>query len=296
MPWDQAFWTETINEIQSSLSTWLPAILGALLLLLVGWLVARISQAVVARLLHRLGLDRLAERTGIAQGLTTIGVQSTLSYLLARITYWLILIFFILLALGALGLTDVVTSALNSFFVFLPRLVAATVIFLLGAFIARIFGDAITAITLQSGIPSGRVLGQAVRYSLLLVVVVLALDELGVQTTILTTIIIITVAAVALGLALAFGLGNRQLAQSIMAGFHAREEFNPGQTLTVGDYTGRLVRIGATKALLETSEGQISLPNVVLLDKVVRLRPEDETAVVVEDAQAANESQEEAGK
>ena len=296
MPWDQAFWTETINEIQSSLSTWLPAILGALLLLIIGWLVARISQAVVARLLHRLGLDRLAERTGIAQGLTTIGVQSTLSYLLARITYWLILIFFILLALGALGLTDVVTSALNSFFVFLPRLVAAMVIFLLGAFIARIVGDAITAVTLQSDIPSGRVLGQAVRYSLLLVVVVLALDELGVQTTILTTIIIITVAAVVFGLALAFGLGNRQLAYGIMAGFHAREEFNPGQTLSVGDYTGRLVRIGATKTLLETSEGQISLPNVVLLNEVVRLRPEDETAVVVEDAQAANDSQEEAGK
>jgi small-conductance mechanosensitive channel len=295
MPWDQAFWTETINEIQSSLSTWVPSVLGAILLLLVGWLVARIIQAVIARLLHRLGLDRLAERTGIARGLTTIGWQRTLSYLLARITYWLILIFFILLALGALGLTDVVTSALNSFFVFLPRLVAAMVIFLVGAFIARIVGDAVTAMTLQSDIPSGRVLGQAVRYSLLLVVVILALDELGVQTTILTTIIIVTVAAIALGLALAFGLGNRQLAHSIMAGFHAREEFTPGQTLTIGDHTGRLVRIGATKALLDTSEGQISLPNIVLLNEVVRLRPEAETAVE-EDAQATVDSQEEAGQ
>ena len=99
----------------------------------------------VVRLLRRLGLDRLADRTGIARGLTNFGVESTLSYLLARTIYWLILIFFILLALGALGLTEVVTSALNSFFAFLPRLVAATVIFLAGAFIARIVGDAITA-------------------------------------------------------------------------------------------------------------------------------------------------------
>lgn len=295
MPWDQAFWNETINELQSSLATWLPALLGALLLLLIGWLVARLGQALIGRLLHRLGLDRLADRTGIDRGLTTIGVQSTLSYLLARITYWLILIFFILLALGALGLTDVVTSALNSFFAFLPRLVAAMIIFLVGAFVARIIGDAITAMTVQSNIPSGRVLGQVVRYSILLVVVILALDELGVQTTILTTIIIVTVAAVALALALAFGLGNRQLAHGIMAGFHAREEFDPGQTLTVGDYTGRLVRIGATKALLETSEGQISMPNVVLLNEVVRLRPGDESALV-EDAPAAGDSQEETGQ
>ena len=269
--------------------------MGALLLLIVGWLVARIGQALIVRLLRRLGLDRLADRTGIARGLSTIGSQNTLSYVLARITYWLILIFFILLALGALGLTDVVTSALNSFFAFLPRLVVATAIFLVGAFVARVLGDAVTAMAVQSNIPSGRVLGQAVRYSLLLVVVILALDELGVQTTILTTIIIVTLAAVALGLALAFGLGNRQLAHGIMAGFHAREEFKAGQELTVGDQSGRLLRIGATKALLETSEGQISIPNVVLLNEVVRLRPGDESNVM-EDSRAADVSQEESGQ
>jgi small-conductance mechanosensitive channel len=295
MFWDQAFWAETIDEIQSSLSTWLPAILGALLLLLLGWIVARIGQAVIVRLLRRLGLDRLADRTGITRGLTTIGVQNSLSYVLARLTYWLILIFFILLSLGALGLTEVVTSSLNSFFAFLPNLVVATAIFLVGAFIASVIGDAITAMTIQSNIPSGRVLGQAVRYSLLLVVVILALDELGVQTTILTTIIIVSVAAVALGLALAFGLGNRQLAHGIMAGFHAREEFSTGQSLTVGDYSGRLVRIGATKTLLETSEGQVSIPNVVLLNEVVRLRPSDDKAAE-ENTQAATDSQEETSK
>jgi small-conductance mechanosensitive channel len=295
MPWDQAFWNETIKQIQSSLSAWMPALLAALLLLLVGWLVARISQAVITRLLRRLGLDRLADRTGIAQGLATLGVKSTLPNLLGRIAYWLILVFFILLAFGALGLTDVVTSALSSFFIFLPSFVGATIIFLVGAFIARVVGDAVTAVTARSNISSGRVLGQAIRYSLLLVVVILALDELGVQTTILTTIIIVTVAAIAFGLALAFGLGNRQLAHSIMAGFHAREEFNPGQILSVGDHTGRLVRIGATKALLETEDGQISLPNIALLNEVVRLRSEDETAVV-ENAQVANDSEEEAGQ
>ncbi len=295
MPWDQTYWIDTINQIQSSLSSWLPALLSALLLLLFGWLVARISQAVVVHLMRKLGIDRLAERTGIDRGLTTIGGQSNLSYLLARTTYWLILIFFILLALGALGLTEVVTSTLNSFFSFLPRLIAATVIFLVGAFIARIVGDAITAATLKSNMSSGRILGQAVRFCLLLVVVILSLDELGVQTTILTTIIIVTVAAVALGLAIAFGLGNRQLAHSIMAGFHAREEFNPGQTLTIGDHTGYLVRIGTTKTLLQTSSGQISIPNVVLLNEIVRYPPEDKNARM-DEAQAANDSQEQPDK
>lgn len=287
MPWDQTFWIETIKQIQSSLSTWLPTILTALLLLLVGWLVARVSQAVIANLMRRLGLDRLAERTGITRGLATIGVQSNLSYLVARTAYWLILIFFILLALGALGLTEVVTSALEGFFTFIPRLVAAMVIFLIGAFIARLIGDGITAMTEQSNISSGRMLGQAVRYSILLVVVSLSLDELGVQTTILTTIIIVTVAAVAFGLAIAFGLGNREVAHSIMAGFHAREEFSPGQTLTVGDHTGCLVQIGATKTLLETSDGQVSLPNVVLLNEIVQLPPEDKTTQI-DDAQVTN--------
>jgi hypothetical protein len=295
MPWDEAFWIDIINQIQSSLSVLLPAILGALLLLLVGWLVARLSQAVLARLLRKLGLDRLAERTGIAQGLITVGAGRNLSNLIARTTYWLVLIFFILLAIGTLGLTEVVTSALNSFFAFLPRLVAATVIFLVCAFIARIVGDAITALTMQSNISSGRVMGQAVRYSILVVVVILSLDELGVQTNILTTIIIATVAAGALGLALAFGLGNRQLVHNIMAGLHAREEFNLGQTISVGEHSGRLIHIGGTKTLLETNDGQISLPNVVLLNEVVQIHPEVNHAVM-EYSRAANDTQEHPGK
>jgi small-conductance mechanosensitive channel len=276
MPWDQEFWTDTIDQLLDSLSSWLPAIAGALLLLIAGWLVARLSQSILVRLLRRIGLDKLAERTGIARGLVTVGSQRTLSYLLARTTYWLILVFFVLLALGALGLSDVVTSALNSFVVFLPHLVAATVIFLAGAFIARIAGDAVTAVALQANVATGRVLGQAIRYSVLLVVLILVLDELGVQTTILTTIIIITIGAVGLGLALAFGFGNRELAHGIMAGFHAREEFNPGQQITVGQHSGRLVRIGATKALIDTEDGQVSVPNIVLLNEVVQLHPANE--------------------
>jgi small-conductance mechanosensitive channel len=218
-----------------------------------------------------------------------VGIQSNLSQLLAKITYWLVLIFFILLALGALGLTDVVTTALNGFFEFLPRLVAALAIFLVGAFISRVIGDTIIAVTTQSNMPTGRILGQAVHYSILLLVAILALDELGVQTTILTTIIIITIGALALGLALAFGLGNRQLANSLMAGFHAREEFTPGQMLVVGDYRGQLVRIGATKTLLETSSGPVSIPNELLLNEVVRLHPAETSAAGVDQATSPGE-------
>ena len=90
MPWDETFWIETINQIQSNLSQWLPAIVGAMLLLLIGWLVARISQALIGRILRKLGLDSLAERTGITKGLNTIGTHSNLSYILARSAYWLI--------------------------------------------------------------------------------------------------------------------------------------------------------------------------------------------------------------
>lgn len=258
-------------------------------------MIARLIQAILVRLLRCLGIDRLAERTGISSGLTSIGLQNTLSFLLARITYWLILLFFILLALGALGLSDVVLTTLNSFFAFLPRLVTATIIFLVGAFIARIAGDAISAVSLQANVPSGRVLGQAVRYSILLVTLILALEELGVQTTILTTIVLIIVAAVGFGLALAFGIGNRRLAHSIMASFHAREEFVQGQLLTVGQYTGGLVRIGATKTLLDTGSEQVSLPNIILLDKVVRLQPNDES-VAAEDNQQTSPAPQEAGQ
>lgn len=270
MPFDPEFWTETLGTIVSDIVAWLPSLLGALLWLLLGWIVARLLQFILSNLLRRVGLDRVAERAGATQVLTNAGLNPSASYLIARVVYWLVLLVFVLAAAESLGLQGVVET-LRTVIAYVPNILAAALILLLGSLIARLLGDAVGALAVQSGLSSGVIVGQAVRYILLIFVGILTLGQLGIQTTLLTTVIIVLITAIALSLALAFGIGSRDLARNIMAGMHAKETFVIGQQLQVREQTGQLVSIGPVKVTIETQNGLISFPNSVLIEEEVAI-------------------------
>ena len=275
MPWTAEFWTTTLNNIVTDVTTWLPRLLGALVLFVVGWIVARLMQFILAGLLRRLGADRLAERAGVTRFLANVGLDTSIANLLAQVIYWLILFVFILAAVESLGLSGV-SETIGNLINFLPSVLAAAIILLLGALIARVLGDAVGAMAVQSGVTTGPVLGQAVQYVLLIFAVILALEQLGVETMLLTTVAVALISATALALALAFGLGNRELARNIMAGFHAQELFATGQNVMVGSYNGRLIAIGTVKSIIETEAGQVTVPNSTLIDEAVVIQTASE--------------------
>jgi small-conductance mechanosensitive channel len=270
MPWETEFWTENLNRLVADVLTWLPALGAALLLLVGGWVVARLVQALLGGLLHRLGLDRLGESAGANKVLQDLGLEAELSRLLARFVYWIILLVFVLAAADTLGIHQV-TDTLRLLVAYLPRVLAAILILLFGSLVGRLVGNGVGAMADRSGVRGGMATGQMVRYVILVFVAVLALDQLGVETTLLVATATALVAAVALALAVAFGWGSRELARNIMAGFHAREEFTAGQRLAVRGHTGRLVGIGAIRTQLETEAGLVSLPNSVLTEEEVVL-------------------------
>lgn len=268
MPSLTELWTQIVEQFQSVTASALPPVLAALLLLLVGWLLALLGRAIVSGLLRRVGLDRLAERLGAEQALSQLGIERPVSSILGRVAYWFILLIFVLAAANRLGLVGV-TEALRIFIGYLPSVLAASLILFLGLVLGRFLGNAVGTFAEQAGVSGGRVLGETVRFSVIALTVILAMEQLRLETRLLSTIVLIVVAAVALAMGLAFGLGSRGLAHSIMAGFHAREAFKPGQRLAVRNHTGQLVQINAAQAVLETEDGYVSLPNTVLLEEEV---------------------------
>jgi Mechanosensitive ion channel, conserved TM helix len=270
MPFDPQFWVNLWEETLVSIVVWLPNLFGALALLLIGWLVARLVQFIIGGLLRRLRLDLLTERVGVSRLLSNAGLDPSASNLLARLAYWLILFVFVLAAAESLGLVGI-AEMLNRLVAYLPNVLAAALILLLGSLIAQVLGDALGKIATQAGVAAGAVLGQAVRYTLLVFAMILALDQLGIQTSLLTIAASTLLIATALALAVAFGLGSRDLARNIMAGFHARESFEEGQQLSVRGHSGQLVNIGTTKSEIRTRKGTVSLPNSVLMEEEVTI-------------------------
>lgn len=270
---DANFWMQIFSQIIAGMLAWLPNLVGALVLILLGWVIARLAQLIVGGLLRRLRLDQLAERAGLRRLLDDAGVASPVTHLIAILVYWLILLLFIVAAAESLGLTAV-GQTLISLVTYLPNVLAAALIVLLGGLLARLVGEALSALAIQSGIAAGPALGQLVRYVLVVFVIILALEQLGVETTLLITATMALIGATALALALAFGIGSRDLARNIMAGFHAKDAFALGQHVRLRGYSGQLVNIGPVKSVLETEAGLVSLPNFALIEEDVTIVPD----------------------
>lgn len=268
MPFEPQFWTGLWEDTIGAIVMWIPSLLGALALLIIGWLVARLAQFIVRGLLGRLRLDALTERVGISRTLSNAGMDSSVSSLLARLAYWLILFVFILAAVESLGLIGF-ADTINQLVGYLPNVLAAALILLLGSLIAQVVGDAMREMTTRAGVTAGPALGQVVRYTLLIFAAILALAQLGIQTDLLIIAASSLLVATSLALALAFGIGSRDLARNIMAGFHAKESFEEGQRLNVRGHSGELLSIGTAKSLIKTSKGTVSLPNSVLMEEEV---------------------------
>lgn len=276
MPFDPQFWTNLWEETLGSIFMWLPNLLGALVLLLVGWLVARLVQFIIGGLLRRLRLDSLTERVGISRMLSNVVLDPSMVNLLARLAYWLILFVFVLAAAESLGLIGV-TEMLNRLVGYLPNVLAAALILLLGSLVAQVIGETLGKMTTQAGVTAGSALGQVVRYTLLAFAIILALGQLGIQTDLLTIAASALVVATALALAIAFGFGSRDLARNIMAGYHARETFDEGQQLSLRGHSGQLMTIGTVKSMIKTRKGLVSLPNSALTEEEVTVLETKET-------------------
>ena len=268
MPFDPQFWTDLWEETLGAVVMWLPNLVGALVLLVIGWLVARFVQFLIGSLLRRLKLDVLTERVGISRTLSNAGMDSSVSNLMARLAYWLILFVFVLAAAESLGLIGIVET-LNQLVGYLPNVIAAAIILLLGSLIAQVIGDALREMAIRADIAAGPLLGQVVRYTLLTFTIILALAQLGIQTDLLIIAVSSLLIATSLALALAFGIGSRDLARNIMAGFHAKESFKEGQELDIRGHSGKLISVGTVKSLIKTDKGMVSLPNSALMEEEV---------------------------
>lgn len=275
MTWDPQVWIEIITsaltEMLNRVAAFLPNLVGALLVLLVGWLLAWLAQRVARRLLAQVGFDRLARQAGVTDALERASVTTSASHLAGRIIYWLLLLTFLMVAVESLGLTAA-AAALRALVAYLPRVLGAAIVLVGGALLGQFLGKGAQALAAGSGVEFHAALGRAVQYTVLAMAAILAVDQLGLNTTLLNDVLgnLLTVAGA--GLALAFALGSRDAVRNLLAGFYAKELFEIGQMVEVDGHRGTLEAIGPLKAIIATAEGNanITVPNAALMDKTVK--------------------------
>jgi small-conductance mechanosensitive channel len=165
---------------------------------------------------------------------------------------------------------EAVATLLEDLLVFLPSIIAALIVFLLGGIVARFTGNLVSTLATGVGIGNGARLGRIVQYLVSLFVVILALGVLGIDTSILVTALTIFIAAFGLALGLALGLGARQIVFHVLAGYYLRQRFPVGQPIAVDQVRGEVGGVGGVNTLVTTAEGTVVMPNGQLLESVVQ--------------------------
>ncbi len=207
----QALLLSTTAALMTFLS-FIPALIGALLLLLVGWLLSDAVARLVSTVLRRLGFDTVAQRTGATNFIALTGARDpSASRIMGELARWFIRLIFIELAAEALHLQAVVTL-INQIVLFLPNLAVALIVIMVGALIANFVAALVSGSAGEVGFRNPNLLAWLARAAILTLAVIIALSQIGVAAAIVDTLFIGLVGAAALAVGLAFGLGGQEVA------------------------------------------------------------------------------------
>jgi hypothetical protein len=190
-------------------------VLGFVVVLIVGWLVAAVIARAVLKLLQVVRFDHLAERSGLAGFVRGLGASTGPSAFVASLAQWFVRLITLVVAFDTLGL-PAVSGVLQQLLLWLPNLVVALVVLVLGGLAARALGNLVRASTAEAGFSNPDLLASVARGAVLAFAVVVAVNQIGIAQTLINTLLVGVVGALALAAGLAFGLGGRDKAAQIL--------------------------------------------------------------------------------
>jgi len=206
---------ESLEQAWTQLASYLPRIVGAVVMLVLGWVVAKFIRRLAIRIFRLLRVDVLAERSGVEDFLVQGGVKLTAVTILANLLYWLIILTVVLAALIVLGL-PAAAELFNRIILYIPNVIVAALVLMFGSLFARLVKGAVYAYVNNVGVEGATAVSAAAYWAVLVFVVSVALEQLSIGGQILISAFQIAFGALCLALALAFGLGGREWAGKIL--------------------------------------------------------------------------------
>lgn len=269
-------WTHSLISAMTALWTkvagFIPNLFVGMILVLLGFVVAKLLDTLLSKLLGKLGLDRLMAGTGLTKLLGRAGIQVPVSTLIGKIVYWFVLLIFLVSAAESLGL-ERVSATLDVLALYLPKVFGAALVLLAGVLLAQLVSGVVRGAAEGVGLDYAHGLARIAQGLVIIISISVAIGQLEVKTDLLNNVIAIILISVGLAVALALGLGSREIAGQILAGIYVRELYQVGQQVQVGEVEGQIEEIGTVKTILLTDAGElVSVANRTMLEQRVSSR------------------------
>ena len=202
---------DPVRQMLTKILSYLPVLLGALIILIVGWIVAKTIRRMVDWLLKTARFDTLADKTGISEILRKGDLEISAREVLSNLVYWLVIIMVLVMAVDALGLPKA-SDVLASLFAYVPKVITALLVLVVAMFLARFVSGIVRTAAGNADLPKPEIFAAVSRWAIIIFAVTISLGELGIAPFLVATTFNIILGGVCLALSLAFGLGGKDAA------------------------------------------------------------------------------------
>ena len=261
--------SQAFGDLVNSTIAAIPKVTVGILLVIAALVTAKLIEKVLRYALTKVRFDKLVGTVGIDRALQRLGIRQELTILIPRITYFLVLLLLAKTAVDALGLVAI-SNAIGSFFAYLPNIIAALLLLILGSTVGQFAGQTVAQSAESSGIDFAPALGKLVSGIILFVCAMMAIAQLKIDTDIVRIVTSFVLGGAALAFGLSFGLGTRDIVRNVAAGFYARKILVIGKPLEVAGQQGVLRAITATHVILQSDGRDTTLSNATVLDQIAK--------------------------
>lgn len=262
-----------INTFQTLINQFVdfvPKLVGALVVLLIGILVAKTTAAIVSRVLKKVGFDKIGARLNDIDFIRQLQTEINLSEIVAQVLYYFILLVFITAAAETLGISAI-TGMVLSLVNFIPKVVAAAIMLQIGILVADALKKAVITLCQTFKVASGKLLGMIVFFFFLIITIISALGQAGINTELLESSFNLLIGGLIFAFAVGYGIASRDVMANILSSFYSKDRFREGQIIQIDDVKGAIVSIDSTSLTLQTGETTTIFPLQTLQSRKVEI-------------------------
>ncbi len=247
-------WELTVEALTKTFETFgtaIPKILGALIILLVGWIVARIISRVVRKALELAKADKLADKLDDIDLISKSNVKIVPSKIISKFVYWMIFLFFLIPSADALGV-DAVTGMVEKLISYIPKLLIASIVLALGLLLANFIKDILKTALDSMGVAGSNVISNIVFYFFFITIALSALQVAEIPMEFLTDNLKLILGGTVLAFAIGYGFASKDIMGNLLGALYSRNKFQKGDVISVNGTKGQIVEMDATSLTIQS--------------------------------------------
>ena len=261
---------EIVKEVLLRFASAIPNVIGSIAIILVGWLISKIVSKALEKVFLGLKIDRFGDKLNETEFATKAKLKVKVSTFLSKLVYYVLMLIFLMMATETLGM-DVVSNMMSDLIAYLPRLLSAIILFVLGIYLAEFIKNIVYAACVSLAIPSSKIISTFVFYLVFLTLTISALAQASIETSLITSNLTVILGGVILAFAIGYGFASRDTMANFIASFYSKNKVKVGDLISIDGSKGKVVAMDSISITLQADGKVIIIPLKKLTSEKVEI-------------------------